>query len=224
MVLQAQDPGQVVDAGRQGAHLGGRHAQVPGERVHGPVHRVAEADHGQADGLVHRPDEHPHRVRVVEQRGVGAGLVHVGGDPEHHRDRAQAPEHAADVDGVVDRVPQAVAGGDVEVDLGGPGAADLDRVDHVVGVGQGGQAVELRADRGLGAQGRGGPGRHPLRGPQPVRVDVVEHQLRVAQRRERQDVAQQVARELDAARADEDDPGHDDASPPPTRMWVSPWL
>ena len=67
---------------------------------------------------------------------------------------------------------------------------------------------------------------HPLRGREPVRVDVVEHDLGVAQRRERQDVAEQVAGELDAAGADEHDPGHRTASSlaPAPRMWRRPWL
>ena len=105
------------------------------------------------------------------------------------------------------------------------GAAHLDRVDHEVGAGERLQPVEVtRSITGVAPRAVGRPRRHPLRGAQPLRVDVVEHELRVAQRREGQDVAEQVARELDAAGADEHDPGHGVVSSPAPRMCLSPWL
>src|SRR5262249_20374567 len=60
--------------------------------------------------------------------------------------------------------------------------------------------------------------RHHLRRVEPARIDVVQRDLRVAQRRQREDVREQVLREDDAARADEGDPRHPlfapSASPP----------
>ncbi len=222
-VLQAQDPGEVVDAGGQRVHLRDRDPQVPGQAVHGPVHGVAQAGHRRAQRLVHRPHEHPHRVRVVEQERIRACLGHVRRDPQHDRDRPQAAEHAADVDRVVDRVREAVAARDVEVQLGGPRATDLDRVDHEVGAGERLAAIEGPADGRCRPQDAGRPGRHALGRPEAVRVDVVHDELGLAELRVRQDVAQQVPGELHAACSDEHDPGHVAASPAP-RMWVSPWL
>ena len=149
-VLQGEDPGEVVHARRQGAHLAHGQVEVPRQRVDGPVHGVAQADDRHADRLVHRPDEHAHRVRVVEQHRVRADVRDVGRDAQRHRDRAQAAQHAAHVDRVVDRVPEAVPGRDVEVELRGPGAADLDRVDDEVGAGERLAPVEAAGDPGGG--------------------------------------------------------------------------
>ena len=77
---------------------------------------------------------------------------------------AQAAHHAADVDRVVDRVLEAVAAGDVEVELGRPRAADLDGVDHEVRVRRGpSRRSRLRRDRRRRAQGAGRPARPSAR-------------------------------------------------------------
>ena len=68
---------------------------------------------------------------------------------------------------------------------------------------------------GRGAERIGGPARHPLGRGEPVRVDVVEHDLRVAKLRVREEVAEQVAGELDAAGTDEHDPRHQVPPPDP---------
>ena len=111
-----------------------------------------------------------------------------------------------DVDRVVDGVPQAVAGRDVEVDLGGPRPADLDRVDDEVRAGEGGPTVEVGLDGRAGAQGVGRPAGHPLGRRRRSSSMSWRTMCAVAQLRVRQDVAEQVAGELDAAGADEDDP------------------
>jgi hypothetical protein len=106
----------------------------------------------------------------------------------------------------------------VEVDLGCPRATDLDRIDDEVRAGERLPAVEVGADLRRGTQRAGRPAGHPLRRREPVGVDIVERDLGVAERRGGQDVAEQVPGELDAAGADEDDPGHgSSASPPPMR-------
>ena len=61
---------------------------------------------------------------------------------------------------------------------------------------------------GRGVERRGRPASHPLGRGQPVGIDVVEDDVGVAQRRRRQDVAEQVLGEHDASGADEDDPRH----------------
>ena len=50
--------------------------------------------------------------------------------------------------------------------------------------------------------------RHRIGGVEPVRVDVVERDLDLVQRRHREDVPEQVLREHNTARADERDPRH----------------
>ena len=84
-------------------------------------------------------DVHGHRVGVVQQPRVRADLRHVRGDAGEHGEGPQAPEDAADADGVGDGLVQPVAGRDVEVAHGGVVHPHLDHVDDVVG------AVERRA-------------------------------------------------------------------------------
>ena len=111
---------------------------------------------------------------------------------------------------VADRLAQAEALGDLEVDhRGGPVAADLERRDDVVG------AVERRAavERGLDVGARPGGARHRahggLGGLQALGVDVHQREgRRVGQLGAAQDVAHEVAREDRRAGADEGDPRH----------------
>lgn len=203
-MLEAEDPGQVVDAARERVHLREGHAQVLSQGVDGPVDGVAEADHRHSDPFLDRLHQHAHGVGVVEEDGGGADLGHVGGDPEHDGNRAQAAEDTADVD----RVPKPEARRDIEVDLSRPGTSNLDDVDDEVGPVERLPPVQAAADRGRGAEGAGGPVRHPLGRRQAVLVNVVENDLRFPQLGVGEEVAEQVARELDAARADEDDPWH----------------
>ena len=211
-VFDTGDPGEVVHARRLGDHLFGRDIQVAGQPMDGPVHGVAQPDGGQADGLVHGAHQYPHRVGVVQKQGVGANVLHVGDYAEHDGDRPEAPKHAAHVDRVVDRVAQPVLPGHVEVELRRARAAHLDRVDHIVGAPERLAPVEAAGDGRLRVQRVGGPARHPHRRRQAVGVDVVKHDVGVAQLRIREEVAEQVPGELDAPRADQDDSWH--LSPP----------
>jgi hypothetical protein len=218
----AQHEGEVIDPGGLGLDLLPRHVHVLREGANRPVDRVAQANGRDRAGLGHSADQHRHGVRVVEEHGVGAHVLDVPDDAEDHRDGAQATQDAADIDGVVDRVLQAVAGRDVEVEVGRPGASHLDGVHHEIRAGQGGAAVEVAADRRAGAERLRAPAGHAHRGLEPFAVDVVEDQLGVAQLGVREEVPEQVAGELDAPRADQDDAGHAGSSTP--TMCRRPWL
>src|SRR4029079_12556777 len=134
--------------------------------------------------------------------------LHVPGDPQNDGDRPKAAKDASNPDGVGDRIAKPEPGRHVEVDLRRAGAPDLDRVDHVVGAPERLAPVEVRGDRRLRPERAGRPAGHSLRGRQALRVDVVERDLGRPQRGRAEDVAEEVPREHDAARADEDDPGH----------------
>src|SRR5439155_13863727 len=67
-------------------------------------------------------------------------------DPEHHRDRSEPAEDAADADRVADRLAEAVLRRNPEVDERGVVPADLDLVDHVVGAVESGATIEVRLD------------------------------------------------------------------------------
>ncbi len=227
VMFEAQDPSQVVDSAGEGVDLVERKTQVAGQGMHGPVDRVAEAHDREADALVDRLDEDRKRVDVVEQQGVRADVRHVPGDGQYDRDRPQPAEDAADVDRVVDRVVEPIASRNVEIDLRRAAAAYLDDVDDVVGARQGFPAVQARPNSGRGPQRAGRPAGHSHSRGQPVLVDVVQDDLRVAQLREREEVAQQVTGELDAACSHQNDPRHGQstsARPSTPTMWRRPWL
>ena len=145
-VFEPEQEGVVVDAGRFAVDLVARDAQVAGQRVDRPEDRVAEAHDLDRARLGDRPDDDRQRVRVVEEPGVGAHLGHVAGDAEHDGHGPKAAEHAADADRVGDGVAEPEAGGDLEVDLGRPGAAHLDRVDDEVGTLEGRPPIEMGRD------------------------------------------------------------------------------
>src|SRR3954447_18890763 len=69
-------------------------------------------------------------------------------------------------------------------------------------------AVEVGRGRQLGAELLRRPARHRLGGLEPLAVDVVERDVQLAEVVIGEEVAEQVARELDAAGADEGDAGH----------------
>ncbi len=83
------------------------------------------------------------RVRVVEQPGIRADLGHVAGDAQDDRHGPQAAKDAAHADRVGDGVAQPEPARDREVDLGRPGASDLDRVDDEVGTTEGRAPVKM---------------------------------------------------------------------------------
>ena len=207
-VLEAEQERVVVEPGRVGDDLVPLQVEIAGQPVDRPEDRVAQADDLDRGRLRDRPDEDRQRVRVVQQPGIGTHLGHVPGDAEDDRNGAQGAEDATDADRVGDRVPEAEPGRDVEVDLGRAGSTDLDRVDDEVGTTERRAPVKMGRDRRLGVERRGGPVSHPLSGRETIGVDVVEGDVRGPQGRAREDVAEEVLRELDAAGADEDDPGH----------------
>ena len=84
--------------------------------------------------------------------------------------------------------------------------ADLHHVDHVIRAFERGAAVECRGDACRGAERIRGPTADGGAGFEPLRIDVVEDDLAGRKLGEREDVAEEVLREFDAAGADEHDP------------------
>ena len=64
------------------------------------LHAVAEAGAADLRLALDGAAEHRHRVRVVEEDGVGADLLHVPADIQHDRDGAQSAEDAGGAAGV----------------------------------------------------------------------------------------------------------------------------
>src|SRR5207244_319784 len=100
-----------------------------------------------------------------------------------------------------DRLTEAVARRNLEVEQRRLVAADLDHVQHEVRAVDRLAPVEVRGDPRRGAALRGDVAGHRLGGREPVGVDVVERDLDVVQLGEVEEVSEQVARELDAAGA-----------------------
>jgi hypothetical protein len=158
------------------------------------------------DGMKER-HVHGHRVGVVEQPRIGAHLRHVLGNPGENREGPQSAEDASDPDGVSDGLIQPVARRDVEITLGRLEHPDLDGVDDVVGTVE--RPAPIRGGVDLGC-GTGRPcrcTRDHLRCRQPIDIDVVQDDSGCGQLGKREDVAKQLAGELDAACADDHDGG-----------------
>jgi hypothetical protein len=199
----------VVHARRAEAGAVQGHPDELAEVVDGPVDAVAEPegpDLGRDDGGP--PHVHGHRVRVVEEQGVGAQLPHVGEERAEQREGAEGAEDAADPGRVADGLQEAVLGGDLEVEAGGGDAADLHHVDHEVGAGQGRAPVEGGGERDRGTEPLGDLPRGALGDGQPLLVDVVEAQIEIAQLGEADEVGEELTGEHDAPGADERDGGH----------------
>jgi len=96
-------------------------ANPVGEHHRRALHAVAEAAYGQLrKPALHRPAEHRHRVRVVEDGRLGGVPGDVADDIEHDRDRAQRAEDARRAASVADVGIHAVLLRDLDV-----GAEDL---------------------------------------------------------------------------------------------------
>ena len=95
--------------------------------------------------LVDELAERRHRVRVVEEPGVGrTELGHLAPEREHVLRGAQRAEDAADAERVADRLAKPVARRELEVAQRRLVAADLDHVEHEVGAVDRGAAIEVR--------------------------------------------------------------------------------
>ena len=90
-------------------------ADEPSQEGLGVTDRMAQPEHPAEPGsLVRGPREHGHRVAVAEQVSARACPEHVPRQFHHDGYGAQAPEDAADADGVPDRLPHPVPGRNVE--------------------------------------------------------------------------------------------------------------
>ena len=118
---------------------------------------------------------HGHRVRVVEQPGVRAHLLHVTCDIGQNRKGPQAAEDSSDADGVGDGLVQPVLRGDLEVAHRRLVHADLDDVDDIVGTVECAPTVGAGDHFRLGTGRAGGGSGDRLRGLETFDVDVVQH-------------------------------------------------
>ena len=212
LVLEPVEERLVVDARAEVGDLVDGNAAEPRDQLHRPLHRVAEADDVLLRrALVDELADHRHRVRVVEEPRARAQLGHVVADREHHRRRAQRADDAADAERVADRLADAVAGRDLVVAHRRRVAAHLHAVDDVVGAVERLAAIERRGHARVRAERLRDAARRSAR-PCPRRSESMSWSAISLSARlgEREDVAEQVAGELDAARADERDLGHGD--------------
>ena len=123
VLLNRQQPGHVVDAGDVGAEvffalLVTLQAEGGQQAFGADLDRVAETDRLHAAAAEHRAGEHRHRIGVVEEPGIRRDLFDLAGEVEHHRNRPQCTEDAADAERVGDGLAKAVFLGNLEVDDG----------------------------------------------------------------------------------------------------------
>ena len=182
------------------------HAQPAQQAFGANLHAVAQTDRFDLRVPLHIAGQHRHGVGVVEEPRVGTNLLHIAREIAHNRDRAQCAHDAADAQCIGNRLPQSVFLRHLKInDRTGVIEAHLDRVDHKIRTAQRFLAVfhaEVSLDR------------RPLlvyvfvdcvqndRGfLQTHRVNVVQRDFRIAQRRRAHTVAQHIPGKHRAARA-----------------------
>ena len=210
LALEAEEECLVVDPRREKGDLVLGHVDQPAQLLDRELDRVTEPDDvGRRRALVDELAERRHRVRVVEKPGAGRTEVgHLPSQREHVLRCAEGAEDPADAERVADRLTKPVPRRELEVAERRLVSPDLDHVEDEVGAVERCAPIEVRADPWARPALAGHVMRHRLGGVEPVGVDVVERDLDLAQRREREDVPEQVLREDNTARADERDPRH----------------
>ena len=205
-VQQLDEPSLVVDAGRRDVQvlrpLHAQHLRYLPRRV---LHAVAEADHVEAV-VEGGPGVHRHRVRVVDEERPGLGhLLGVPAEVQHLGDVPLGVHDAPGADGVADALVDAVLERYVDVQREGLQPADPGAVDDVVRVGE-----RLAPVGGRRHGGRQLVVANVLLAELGDKVqvplgDVGEGEVGVLELWHRQDVAEELPGETDAARADERD-------------------
>ena len=168
-------------------------------------HLVAQPHRGDRRLAQHRSRERRHRVGEVEHPRVGTALLHVARDVDHHRDVAQRPHDATGPDRVAHRLLDAVALGDGDVEAHALERARRDAHHHVVGTFDR-FALVGRAGRVQADAPHLGDVLDQLEHPRDRRrIDVLDHDLGVDQRRHVDQVDEQLRGPLVRAATDERD-------------------
>ena len=205
--LEAEEPRLMVDASGEEGDLVVGDVELAGEHAGGALHTVAETDDLDAESI-EEPAAHGHRIGVVDEQGVRAELVHVGGDLAVGGGRAEKAEDTAGAERIANGLVEAIAAGDLDVEAVGVEAADLEGDDHVGGAVEGAAAVgggfDTCREAVVGDELASGGGR----ALQPVGIDVHEGECAVAQLGKAEQVADQAKREDVAAGTDDRDLGH----------------
>ena len=193
----------MIDARAFPRHVGVVNSEVVRELAGGPLHAVAESDHGKIHRAQRRQGEDRHRVGVVEDCGLGRYALDVRDDVKPRRPCPERLEDAAGANRVPDALVDAISHRYVVVEADVLQAGDLDRVDDVVGVREDvkpfGRCIDTPRLSGQLDQ----PLDDPPRQVQPPRVDVDQREHAGVQSVDGEDVGDQLPSENSAARADQ---------------------
>ena len=194
------------------------HAGQGDERVLGPH---AQAHRPDVRLPPQGPDDRGHGVAVVDEAGVRAHPVAVGGDRDHGRDHAHGSRHAARPHRVAHRLVDPELARHEDVLLPGPAAADPDGADHDRGAVEDVLALDGGGDLRRPVRDAHEAPDHLLGGLEDHGVDVDEGDLPVAFGLLLDPVDDDALREHGAAGADQDHlllrglrlvPGHGDVA------------
>ena len=109
------------------------HAQFLEQGRSADLHAVTEAHGFDPCHPQHRAGQHSHGIGIVQHPRIRTDLFHVTGKVQHHRDRAQGAEYAADTKRVGNRLLEAVFLRNLKIgDRTGIISAHLDRIDDIV--------------------------------------------------------------------------------------------
>ena len=204
-MAQIEHPGKVIEPGRGQAELRVGNTEIVRDRLPRVQHAVTEPGALDRARFLYGAHQGCQRIRVVEEPGVGAEVLHVPGDCHQLRDVAQSAEDAARPDAVADRLPDTMRFRKAQIALPGAHAADGDRHGDEVRPRQNLAPIrgelDAQPDAPLPGHALGVAG-HRLG---HVRLDVDQGDCRVREERRSGQVGDETGREDGAPGADDDD-------------------
>jgi hypothetical protein len=193
----------VVDSGAEKVHLFIRHIDPFRQHLARALHRMAQPHVRAPAAGAHRPAVGCHRVHIVQQQRIRRQLIQVVAQVQQHRDGAQRAEHPAGSQRIAHALLHPVLAGDIDIQRIRLQPALLEGGDHVVCFFHAGAPVERGFHFGFQAALLDERLHQRLRLLQPPGVDIHQADGAVLQGWRQQDIVAQIARENNAARADQ---------------------
>ena len=172
------------------------HAELIQQRRRADLDTVAQSYRFYFRHTEHRAGQHRHGIRIVEQPRFRTDLLHVPGKVQHHRNRPQRAEYAADAQGIRDRLLQTVFFRNLKIcDCAGIITSYLYGIDHIVCPAQ--RVLSLRhaqilADAGFRPVVSVDCLQHGFRFIQPDRINIIKCDLTRLQYRRHHTVTKNV--------------------------------
>ncbi|MMZ60065.1 hypothetical protein D1872_221370 [compost metagenome] len=151
---------------------------------------------------VHHIRQHRHRIRIIEEPGIGAYLLNIPGKVKHDRNRAQVAEDPADAQRVANRLTQSVFFRHFKIgDRTRVIPADLNGVNDVFGAAQRRFAVAVGLDGAAAPQRCRHAVKQTFRVAQALGVNIEQRKLEPLQRFRQHHIPQHIFDEYRTSRS-----------------------